>query len=191
MYVCGMTPKDPPHIGHARLFVHVDVMRRYLEYRGYRIQHVQNFTDIDDKIIERAREQYEGSHGSEVLRRASEHLERITSGRYTQILRVVEDPGYQLVEASGSYRSPIPPHVSRSAFAQIYLSIRLAYAEKGTHSNLPIILDDAYEGYDDERMPPALDILCELGEMRQVMLFSHHGHICEAAEARGVPVIQL
>ncbi len=57
MYVCGMTPKDPPHIGHARLFVHADVMRRYLEYRGYRIQHVQNFTDIDDKIIERAREQ--------------------------------------------------------------------------------------------------------------------------------------
>ena len=142
-------------------------------------------------IIQRTREQYEGSHGSEVLRRASEHLERITGGRYTQILRVVEDPGYQLVEASGSYRSPIPPHVSRSAFAQIYLSIRLAYAEKGTHSNLPIILDDAYEGYDDERMPPALDILCELGEMRQVMLFSHHGHICEAAEARGVPVIQL
>jgi cysteinyl-tRNA synthetase len=57
MYVCGMTPKDPPHIGHARLFVHADVMRRYLEYRGYRIQHVQNFTDIDDKIIQRAREQ--------------------------------------------------------------------------------------------------------------------------------------
>ena len=142
-------------------------------------------------IIQRTREQYEGSHGSEVLIRASEHLERITGGRYTQILRVVEDPGYQLREASGSYRSPIPPDVSRAAFAQIYLSIRLAYAEKGTHSNLPIILDDAYEGYDDERVPPALDILCELGEMRQVMLFSHHGHICEAAESRGAPVIQL
>lgn len=142
-------------------------------------------------IIQRTREQYEGSHGSEVLIRASEHLERITGGRYTQILRVVEDPGYQLVEASGSYRSPIPPDVSRAAFAQIYLSIRLAYAEKGTHSNLPIILDDAYEGYDDERMPPALDILCELGKVRQVILFSHHGHICEAAIERGAPVIQL
>ena len=57
MYVCGMTPKDPPHIGHARLFVHTDVMRRYLEYRGYRVQHVQNFTDVDDKIIARAHEQ--------------------------------------------------------------------------------------------------------------------------------------
>jgi uncharacterized protein YhaN len=142
-------------------------------------------------IIERAREQYEGTHGSEVLRRASEHLERVTGGRYTQILRTDEDPGYQLVEASGSYRSPIPPDVSRAFYAQIYLSIRLAYAEMGTHSNLPIILDDAFEGYDDERVLPALDILCELGEMRQVMLFSHHGHICKAAEAREVPVIQL
>jgi uncharacterized protein YhaN len=142
-------------------------------------------------IIQHTREQYERDHGSEVLRRASEHLEKITSGRYTRIQRIVEDPGYQLVEASGSYRSPIPPNVSRAAFAQIYLSIRLAYAEKGTHSNLPIILDDAYEGYDDVRMPPALDILCELGKARQVILFSHHGHICEAAIERGAPVIQL
>ena len=57
MYVCGMTPKAPPHIGHARLFVHADVFRRYVEHRGFNIRHVQNFTDIDDKIIERAREQ--------------------------------------------------------------------------------------------------------------------------------------
>jgi cysteinyl-tRNA synthetase len=52
-----MTPKAPPHIGHARLFVHADVFRRYVEHRGFNIRHVQNFTDIDDKIIERAREQ--------------------------------------------------------------------------------------------------------------------------------------
>ena len=55
MYVCGMTPKFHPHIGHARTFVAMDVVRRYLRYRGYRLRHVQNFTDIDDKIIERAR----------------------------------------------------------------------------------------------------------------------------------------
>ena len=55
VYVCGMTPKDKPHIGHARLFVHADIFRRYLEYRGFKVKHVQNFTDIDDKIIERAK----------------------------------------------------------------------------------------------------------------------------------------
>ncbi|MYD94522.1 MAG: cysteine--tRNA ligase [Chloroflexi bacterium] len=55
MYVCGMTPKDRPHVGHAFMFVHMDVIRRYLEYRGYNVRYVQNFTDIDDKIIDRAR----------------------------------------------------------------------------------------------------------------------------------------
>ena len=55
MYVCGMTPKDRPHLGHAFMFVHMDVIRRYLEYRGYAVRFIQNFTDIDDKIIDRAR----------------------------------------------------------------------------------------------------------------------------------------
>lgn len=51
MYVCGLTPKNEPHIGHARLFVANDVIRRYLEYRDYPVRYVQNFTDIDDKTI--------------------------------------------------------------------------------------------------------------------------------------------
>jgi cysteinyl-tRNA synthetase len=54
MYVCGMTPKYHPHVGHARVFVAADILRRYLEYKGYEIVHVQNFTDVDDKIIARA-----------------------------------------------------------------------------------------------------------------------------------------
>jgi cysteinyl-tRNA synthetase len=54
MYVCGMTPKYHPHVGHGRVFVAMDVIRRYLEYRGYKLKFVQNFTDVDDKIIERA-----------------------------------------------------------------------------------------------------------------------------------------
>jgi cysteinyl-tRNA synthetase len=58
MYVCGMTPKFHPHIGHARTFVAMDVIRRYLLYRGYQLKHVQNFTDIDDKIIERAQREH-------------------------------------------------------------------------------------------------------------------------------------
>ncbi|HEX9056711.1 MAG TPA: cysteine--tRNA ligase [Ktedonobacterales bacterium] len=51
MYVCGLTPKNEPHLGHARVFVVNDVVRRYLEFRGYPVHHVQNFTDVDDKII--------------------------------------------------------------------------------------------------------------------------------------------
>jgi cysteinyl-tRNA synthetase len=53
IYSCGMTPKFHPHVGHARLFVSMDVIRRYLLYRGYKLRYVQNFTDVDDKIIAR------------------------------------------------------------------------------------------------------------------------------------------
>ena len=51
MYVCGITPYAPSHIGHAMMSVVFDVVRRYLEYKGYPITHIQNFTDVDDKII--------------------------------------------------------------------------------------------------------------------------------------------
>ncbi len=54
MYVCGITPYDYSHIGHARSCVAFDVIRRWLEYRGYEVIFIQNFTDVDDKIINRA-----------------------------------------------------------------------------------------------------------------------------------------
>ena len=54
MYVCGVTPYDEAHIGHAMSAIVFDVIRRYLEYRGYTVQHVVNFTDVDDKVIARA-----------------------------------------------------------------------------------------------------------------------------------------
>jgi cysteinyl-tRNA synthetase len=54
IYVCGVTVYDDCHIGHAMSYVLFDVIRRYLEFKGYKVKHVQNFTDIDDKIINRA-----------------------------------------------------------------------------------------------------------------------------------------
>ena len=54
MYSCGITAYDNCHIGHARSAIVFDVMRRYMEFKGYRVLYVRNFTDIDDKIINRA-----------------------------------------------------------------------------------------------------------------------------------------
>lgn len=51
IYVCGVTPYNHPHIGNARPFVTWDVIRRYLTHIGYKVTYVQNFTDVDDKII--------------------------------------------------------------------------------------------------------------------------------------------
>ena len=54
MYVCGVTPYDESHVGHAMSYIDFDMIRRYLEFRGYNVRYVQNFTDIDDKLIARA-----------------------------------------------------------------------------------------------------------------------------------------
>ena len=56
MYVCGITPYDVGHLGHAFVSVSFDVMRRYLEFRGHQVTHVQNITDVDDDVIRRAGE---------------------------------------------------------------------------------------------------------------------------------------
>ncbi len=56
MYVCGMTVYDFCHLGHARVLVVFDVVRRWLQSRGYKVKYVRNITDIDDKIIRRAHE---------------------------------------------------------------------------------------------------------------------------------------
>lgn len=57
-YVCGITPYDHVHVGHGRVYVFFDMFRRYLEARGYRVMLVVNFTDIDDKIINKAKEEF-------------------------------------------------------------------------------------------------------------------------------------
>ncbi|MBE3576810.1 MAG: cysteine--tRNA ligase [Limnochordales bacterium] len=73
IYTCGVTPYDESHLGHARPAVFFDVVRRYLASRGWQVRYVQNFTDVDDKIIARA--QREGIPALEISRRyADEYL---------------------------------------------------------------------------------------------------------------------
>ncbi|MBI5046820.1 cysteine--tRNA ligase, partial [Candidatus Micrarchaeota archaeon] len=56
LYVCGLTPYDSAHIGHARTCISFDVIKRYLTKKGYSVFHIQNITDVDDKIIKRCKE---------------------------------------------------------------------------------------------------------------------------------------
>ena len=67
MYVCGITPYAPSHLGHAMCAIVFDVARRYFEFRGFNVRHITNFTDIDDKMIVAASE--EGIEVSELAER--------------------------------------------------------------------------------------------------------------------------
>ncbi len=59
MYVCGITPYSSAHVGHAMSAIVFDVIRRYLEFKGYEVIHIQNFTDVDDKLIDRSAKENE------------------------------------------------------------------------------------------------------------------------------------
>ena len=74
MYVCGVTVYDVCHIGHARSALVFDVIRRYLEYKCFKVSFVKNFTDIDDKIIVRA--QRDGLEWSSVAGKYIEEYQR-------------------------------------------------------------------------------------------------------------------
>ncbi len=76
MYVCGPTVYSKAHIGHAMSALVFDIIRRYLEYRGYEVRHVMNFTDVDDKIILRAKKMgvYPFALGEGYIHEFEQHL---------------------------------------------------------------------------------------------------------------------
>jgi len=118
IYVCGLTVYDRAHLGHARVFVVFDVFRRILAKNGYDVRYVQNFTDVDDRIILKAKElgvstkqiadQYIAAYfddakklnviDADVYPRATEHINDILA-----LIKKIEDKGYAYVTSKGVY----------------------------------------------------------------------------------------
>ena len=82
MYVCGMTVQDVPHVGHMRSSIVGDVLRRYLVYKGFEVTFLYNFTDVDDKIIEKAAA--EGITYQDLARRNEDKYRK-----YSQLLNIM------------------------------------------------------------------------------------------------------
>mgnify|MGYP001162447838 FL=1 len=118
MYVCGITPYSPSHLGHARCYLSFDVVHRWLEASGFEVDYVQNFTDIDDKILDisdsegvdysvvanrNIDEYFEVMDAMNVLR--ADHYPRVTE-TITEIIEMVStlvDKGHAYVGDDGVY----------------------------------------------------------------------------------------
>ena len=126
MYCCGITAYDFCHLGHARTCIVWDVVRRYLQWRGYSVQYIQNFTDIDDKILNRAR--VEGSSMEEVadrfIKAYFEDMEKLnvqpadSYPRATHTLDGIKKLIYDLEQKGFAYPSDILP------LGDVYYSVR-------------------------------------------------------------------
>ena len=119
MYACGPTVYNYFHLGNARPFVTFDTLRRYLEYRGYEVTFVQNFTDIDDKMINRAKEEgitvsdladrfikeyYIDADGLNIKRQAVQPRATKSIGAIIKLIKSMEEKGYTyVIEGDGVY----------------------------------------------------------------------------------------
>jgi cysteinyl-tRNA synthetase len=128
MYVCGVTVYNDAHVGHAMSALVFDIIRRYLEYRGYTVRHVMNYTDVDDKIINRANQL-----GEDPLKLSQRYIED-----YTNDLKALN------VKPATSY-----PQVSRTMpliieFIQGLIQKETAYAAPNGDVYFSVNSDDDY-----------------------------------------------
>jgi cysteinyl-tRNA synthetase len=127
MYVCGITVSGVPHLGHGRFSLVFDVLRRYIEFRGTPVRYVSNITDVDDKIIARARE--EGRTEEDVARQ-------------------YEDLWWEAMDALGVMRPNESPHASKWIDEMVALISQLVDLESAYVTEDGVYLSvEKIEGY--------------------------------------------
>lgn len=124
IYACGPTVYNYIHIGNARPICAFDVLRRYLKYRGYNVKYVQNFTDVDDKIIKKANE--EGVQASEISEKYIAEYKKDAHGlnvmdadvhpKVTESMDIIIDLVKKLVETGHAYEKNGDVYFRTSSF---------------------------------------------------------------------------
>jgi cysteinyl-tRNA synthetase len=152
MYVCGVNLYGPAHVGHAMSYVVFDVIRRHLEWSGYRVRHVQNFTDIEDRIVARSRQEGRTIHeiATEYIARfhremdalnvlRAHHYPRATDAipKMIEIISVLIERGHAyIVDGSVYFRVTSDPDygkLSHRRLEQMQAGARIAVDERKEH----------------------------------------------------------
>lgn len=131
MYVCGITPYDATHLGHANTYVAFDLLYRYWIAAGYRVTYTQNVTDVDDPLFERAREigmdyQELGQEQTDLFRSDMQHLNVLAPSHYLGVSETVDwirTLVRQMIEAGVAYTVPAD---ELNPEGDIYFSIEAA-----------------------------------------------------------------
>lgn len=141
-------------------------------------------------LLRSAREMYERERQPGVLRRASEYFAQMTNGRFSGIrVPFAAERRLEAVEPNG--RGVDTAYLSRGTAEQLYLAMRFALAEEyGARVQLPLVMDDILVNFDEERMQSCLKVLERLSERHQIILFTCHRHIRDAA-IRNLPQLQV
>ena len=135
IYVCGPTVYNYFHVGNARCFCLFDTLRRYLEYRGRKVKYVQNFTDVDDKIIKKANE--EGVSCDEIAQRFMEEYWKDARGLNIRDADVHPRATLHIAEIIAMVEALIEKGYAYEVRGDVYFSTK-SFAEYGKLSHQPL-----------------------------------------------------
>jgi cysteinyl-tRNA synthetase len=149
LYVCGLTVSDEAHLGHARLWMHADVMHRWLEHEGYDVRHVENFTDVNEKIVARTGEPGVGDTEPEVAEHFTSAVIRDMRGLNLKRAAVYPRVSEHVPEIVDLVETLIDRGYAYESNGSVYFDVA-AFEEYGKLSNQDLEAIES-QGEEDER----------------------------------------
>ncbi|MFD0695881.1 AAA family ATPase [Paenibacillus sp. GCM10027628] len=161
---------------------HADRLLQAEAYRASVRGHVDQYAiaSFASLLLKKARDVYERERQPGVLQKASAYFEQLTGGRFIQIKAPFGEQRLVAIRVNG--QSLDTSQLSRGTAEQLYLSMRFALAQEyAGKAVLPLVMDDILVNFDEERMESCLRVIAEVSRQHQVLLFTCHGHVRDAA----------
>ena len=142
-------------------------------------------------MLDQAKRRYEKTRQPQVFQAAGRMFSKITNGNYQGVEKPLESDEFRIVQGNGGFISPV--ELSRGTREQLYLSMRFGLIEdyETRAEPLPIVMDDVFVNFDDERREHVLDILRDFSRERQVIILSCHEHLVDTYLKYGAKKVDL